>query len=36
MSANDRMILTGGGSFSVGTRADAAILVAERERVATE
>jgi len=28
--------LTGGGSFSVEARADAAILVAERERVATE
>ena len=28
--------LTGGGSFSVEGRADAAILVAERERVATE
>jgi hypothetical protein len=28
--------LTGGGSFSVEARDDAAILVAERERVATE
>jgi len=28
--------LTGGGSFSVEARAAAAILVAERERVATE
>jgi hypothetical protein len=28
--------LTGGGSFRVEARADVAILVAERERVATE